>query len=301
LIEKSFVALGISQSDTRMSAAAGRGTHKPPASKPPPHRNSAKPGKSSTSPAKSAKPATAAATTATTTTATTTTTTDSISKSSSSSSALSSSSSSSSTTLAHRSACVAVFDANFTAVNVERGLPMFGDGTSFLVVGVVGRVGVGKSTLASLLLGNDTVFPVRSMHDQLAARHCTVGVDVAVSSDRVILLDMQRFSAPLSPTPRRSSRVCSLGCSPFVTSLSLSRDRPALVLTRRLCRLPLRSMCRHLSQSQPKRRTRQQPPLQAVTARLLTTPIGARLVARSNRCRLAPATPAALGRRCALH
>jgi hypothetical protein len=191
LIEKSFVALGISQSDTRMSAAAGRGTHKPPASKPPPHRNSAKPGKSSTSPAKSAKPATAAATTATTTTATTTTTTDSISKSSSSSSALSSSSSSSSTTLAHRSACVAVFDANFTAVNVERGLPMFGDGTSFLVVGVVGRVGVGKSTLASLLLGNDTVFPVRSMHDQLAARHCTVGVDVAVSSDRVILLDMQ--------------------------------------------------------------------------------------------------------------
>jgi hypothetical protein len=83
-----------------------------------------------------------------------------------------------------------VFDSALSGVNVERGASLFGDGTSFLVVGVVGRVGVGKSTLASLLLARAD-FAVRSVQDQLAARHCTVGVDVAVSADRVIVLDMQ--------------------------------------------------------------------------------------------------------------
>lgn len=106
---------------------------------------------------------------------------------------------------------VSVFDATFTAVNVDRGLPLFkAESGSFLVVGVIGRVGVGKSTLASLLVQRQTAFNVRSIADQVSARHCTAGVDVSVSPDRVIVLDMQPILCATLATSSSSSAVIEL-------------------------------------------------------------------------------------------
>ncbi|XP_039294175.1 protein SMG9 isoform X1 [Nilaparvata lugens] len=68
--------------------------------------------------------------------------------------------------------------------------------TDFLVVGVLGMQGVGKSTLVSHLAGNsidqtDTVFKVQTFEQQEKASHCTAGVDVYVTANRLILLDSQ--------------------------------------------------------------------------------------------------------------
>jgi hypothetical protein len=107
---------------------------------------------------------------------------------------------------------VGVFDAMFSAVSVERGLPMFkAESGSFLVVGVIGRVGVGKSTLASILAQRPSAFTVRTIADQVSARHCTSGVDVSVSPDRVIVLDMQPIlCATLATSSSASSAAIEL-------------------------------------------------------------------------------------------
>jgi hypothetical protein len=96
-----------------------------------------------------------------------------------------------------RAGVAAVFDsAAMQSVNVERGAALLGDGAAFLVVGVVGRLGVGKSTLASALCGSGVpAFALRSLEHVIEARHCTEGVDMFVSADRVIVLDTQPILA----------------------------------------------------------------------------------------------------------
>lgn len=80
------------------------------------------------------------------------------------------------------------------------------DGNSgFLVVGVLGKKGAGKSTLMSQLAsggvlgrgeegsgsGGGGVFRVGSAQADALAQHCTNGVNAFVTSERTILLDVQ--------------------------------------------------------------------------------------------------------------
>lgn len=65
------------------------------------------------------------------------------------------------------------------------------DNNGFLVVGVLGKKGTGKSTLMSLLASggdaHETVFRVNSD----LASHCTSGVSAFITCERTILLDVQ--------------------------------------------------------------------------------------------------------------
>lgn len=69
------------------------------------------------------------------------------------------------------------------------------DQNDFYVVGVLGLQGSGKSTVLSLISGNNghgrQVFKAQT--DELAelGAHCTNGVDIYITSERVILLDTQ--------------------------------------------------------------------------------------------------------------
>nr|CAD7393982.1 unnamed protein product [Timema cristinae] len=78
------------------------------------------------------------------------------------------------------------------------------DQNDFMVVGCLGLQGVGKSTLMSLLAGNLPnennknvyVFRPQSSEHHESGGHCTVGVDLCVTSNRVILLDTQPMLSP---------------------------------------------------------------------------------------------------------
>ena len=81
----------------------------------------------------------------------------------------------------------------------ERGVDILQDQTEFLVVGVLGMQGVGKSTIMSLLAGTRPQqvvsraqpFKTSSRDTLECAMHQTCGIDMAVSAERVILLDTQ--------------------------------------------------------------------------------------------------------------
>eukprot|EP01125_Pyxidicula_operculata_P016986 TRINITY_DN590_c3_g2_i1.p1 TRINITY_DN590_c3_g2~~TRINITY_DN590_c3_g2_i1.p1 ORF type:complete len:657 (-),score=166.19 TRINITY_DN590_c3_g2_i1:44-2014(-) len=67
-----------------------------------------------------------------------------------------------------------------------------GDNKSYLVVSVIGTQGVGKSTIASLLYGSsgdESPFSTQSRENQLTGQHCTIGADMAVSRERMIIID----------------------------------------------------------------------------------------------------------------
>ncbi|XP_060064570.1 nonsense-mediated mRNA decay factor SMG9-like [Ylistrum balloti] len=80
----------------------------------------------------------------------------------------------------------------------ESAMEMLVDQTDFLVVGVIGPQGSGKSTALSLLAGNSPednhrqfLFPPQT-HDTIElCEHQTSGVDMFVSGERVIFLDTQ--------------------------------------------------------------------------------------------------------------
>ena len=83
------------------------------------------------------------------------------------------------------------------------------DATDFTVIGVLGSQGVGKSTVMSLLAGADwshsgaagselcePPFAPQGAQCLLGARHQTCGVDLLVTSERVLLLDTQPLFSP---------------------------------------------------------------------------------------------------------
>ncbi|KAF2362562.1 hypothetical protein FHG87_006684 [Trinorchestia longiramus] len=74
---------------------------------------------------------------------------------------------------------------------------------NFVVVGVVGRQGVGKSTIASLLTQttlngsiSERGFRVSGRSELLKGSHCTGGIDAFISQQRVIVLDFPAIIAP---------------------------------------------------------------------------------------------------------
>ncbi|PIK60760.1 hypothetical protein BSL78_02324 [Apostichopus japonicus] len=80
----------------------------------------------------------------------------------------------------------------------ENGIEMLLDLTDYLVVGVLGMQGSGKSTVMSFLAGNDIsdnkssyIFKPETRETILKASHQTLGVDFFVTKERVILLDTQ--------------------------------------------------------------------------------------------------------------
>lgn len=72
---------------------------------------------------------------------------------------------------------------------------LLADNNGFLVVGVLGKKGTGKSTIMSKLAARslnetkDNVFRVN--HSSDLAKHCTNGVNAFVTCERMILLDVQ--------------------------------------------------------------------------------------------------------------
>ncbi|CAI9087043.1 OLC1v1021007C1 [Oldenlandia corymbosa var. corymbosa] len=87
--------------------------------------------------------------------------------------------------------------------NPDRFLPFLTDNTDFMVVGVIGPVGVGKSTIMNQIYGFDPSspgmlppFPVQSEETRAMTKHCTIGIEPRVSSERIILLDTQPVSSP---------------------------------------------------------------------------------------------------------
>ncbi|GAB2227544.1 hypothetical protein Droror1_Dr00009366 [Drosera rotundifolia] len=70
--------------------------------------------------------------------------------------------------------------------------------TDFTVVGVIGPPGAGKSTIMNEIYGFDPTtsgmlppFAIRSEETRVNARHCTIGIEPRVTSERIILLDTQ--------------------------------------------------------------------------------------------------------------
>lgn len=71
------------------------------------------------------------------------------------------------------------------------------------MVGVIGPPGVGKSTILNEIYGSDSSSPgmmspfvVESEETRAVARHCTVGIEPRISSERIILLDTQPVFSP---------------------------------------------------------------------------------------------------------
>nr|XP_039259790.1 protein SMG9-like [Styela clava] len=81
------------------------------------------------------------------------------------------------------------------------GIELLEDQTHFLVVGVLGPQGVGKSTIMSYLAGSDItskklIFPCQTKDVMEKASNMTVGVDMYVTEERTIFLDSQPLLSP---------------------------------------------------------------------------------------------------------
>ncbi|VUZ55192.1 unnamed protein product [Hymenolepis diminuta] len=90
-------------------------------------------------------------------------------------------------------------DENFEFKYTDRLRSFFKSNTGFLVVGIIGRKGVGKSTVANLVANAiedepnlETPFPVQTVDTLVSCYSQTqIGVDVLITHDRVIILDTQ--------------------------------------------------------------------------------------------------------------
>ncbi|XP_022935704.1 protein SMG9-like [Cucurbita moschata] len=87
--------------------------------------------------------------------------------------------------------------------HIDRFLPFLTENTEFKVVGIIGPPGVGKSTIMNEIYGFDgsspgmlPPFPILSEDVRAMARHCTLGIEPRISSERIILLDTQPVFSP---------------------------------------------------------------------------------------------------------
>ncbi|OAY70815.1 Protein SMG9 [Ananas comosus] len=77
------------------------------------------------------------------------------------------------------------------------------ENSDFVVIGIIGPPGVGKSTIMNELYGFDgsspgmlPPFSIQSDETRAMAKHCTAGIELRVSSERLILLDTQPVYSP---------------------------------------------------------------------------------------------------------
>ena len=81
---------------------------------------------------------------------------------------------------------------------IDEGIELLQDQNDFMVVGVIGMQSVGKSTILSIVSGNhfsdlqkSFLFKQQTQEVRERASHMTIGIDMAVTSERLILLDTQ--------------------------------------------------------------------------------------------------------------
>jgi len=107
------------------------------------------------------------------------------------------------------------------------------ENNDFMVIGVIGPPGVGKSTIMNELYGYDASspgmlppFPTQTEEVKLMGKHCTTGIDLRISNERVILLDTQPVYSPsvlidmLSVRPDASSIIPVLNGDPLSADLA---------------------------------------------------------------------------------
>ncbi|XP_008803229.1 protein SMG9-like [Phoenix dactylifera] len=87
--------------------------------------------------------------------------------------------------------------------HTDRILPFLTENNDFTVVGIIGPPGVGKSTIMNDLYGFDgsspgmlPPFATQSDETRAMAKHCTTGIELRVSAERLILLDAQPMFSP---------------------------------------------------------------------------------------------------------
>ena len=119
----------------------------------------------------------------------------------------------------------------------DGGIEMLQEQTDFLVVGVLGMQGVGKSTVLSLLAGNQLgdapkslIFRPQTADVRERAGHMTSGIDMAVTSERLVLLDTQPILSP-SLLEQHHERKNSSEYSGSVTIETQSLQIAAFLLT----------------------------------------------------------------------
>ncbi|XP_061163494.1 nonsense-mediated mRNA decay factor SMG9-like [Saccostrea echinata] len=85
----------------------------------------------------------------------------------------------------------------------DAGMEVLLDQTDFFVVGVLGLQGSGKSTILSLLAGNNPtdsirqyIFPPQSRDCKELCEHQTTGINMFVTGERTIFLDSQPIMSP---------------------------------------------------------------------------------------------------------
>ena len=100
---------------------------------------------------------------------------------------------------------------------IDEGIELLQDQNDFMVVGVIGMQGVGKSTILSIISGNHFkesqkmfLFKQQTPEVKERASHMTNGIDMAVTNERLILLDTQpilssSFLEQSIPYDRKSS------------------------------------------------------------------------------------------------
>ncbi|KAI7748499.1 hypothetical protein M8C21_021335 [Ambrosia artemisiifolia] len=85
--------------------------------------------------------------------------------------------------------------------HTDRFLPFLTDNTDFTVVGVIGPPASGKSTIMNQIYdatspGMLPPFAIQSVETQSLAKHCTLGIEPRITSERIILLDTHPVFSP---------------------------------------------------------------------------------------------------------